>query len=254
MLNIVFATGNTVGASLGGYLADTIGWRWFVFLRSVYANAYHLCRAFLIQVPITIIAIIAVSLALHLPKKESGDFVTNLKRVDFGGAFFLVLTVFFLLFALDRGGNISWNDRYTISALVGFGVCFIAFSFVEMELASEPFAPKRIIINRSLIASYFVNFFGIASGFSLIFHLALYFQAVQGKTATEASLWLVVGVLSSVTGSLGGGLIMQSTGKFYAITVLGYAFLFFGSSIVALTSGVVVASSLGIAIGKSVNL
>ena len=29
-LNIIFATGNTVGASLGGYLSDTIGWRWFV--------------------------------------------------------------------------------------------------------------------------------------------------------------------------------------------------------------------------------
>lgn len=214
-------------------------------------NAYTFCRAFLIQVPITIIAIIAVSFALHLPKKESGDFVAKLKRVDFGGAFFLVLTVFFLLFALDRGGNIAWNDRYTISSLVGFGMCFIAFSFIEMELASEPFAPKRIIINRSLIASYFVNFFGIASGFTMIFHLPLYFQAVQGKTATEASLWLVIGVFGSLTGSLGGGLIMQSTGKFYLITVLGYVALFIGSSVVTLTSGVVVASSIGIAIGKS---
>ena len=128
------------------------------------------------------------------------------------------------------------------------------FSFIEMELASEPFAPKRIIINRSLIASYFVNFFGIASGFTLIFHLPLYLQAVQGKTATEASLWLVIGVFASLTGSLGGGLIMQSTGKFYVITVLGYAALFIGSGIVTLTSGVVVVSSIGIAIGKSANL
>jgi len=123
-----------------------------------------------------------------------------------------------------------------------------------MVLASEPFAPKRIIINRSLIASYFVNFFGIASAFTLIFHLPLFFQAVHGKTATEVSLWLVIGVFGSVAGSLGGGLIMQSTGKFYVITVLGYFALFIGSGVVALTSGVVVASSIGVAIGKSPNL
>jgi len=28
VLNIFWASGNTVGASLGGYLTDTIGWRW----------------------------------------------------------------------------------------------------------------------------------------------------------------------------------------------------------------------------------
>lgn len=28
--NMVFATGQAVGAPLGGYLADTIGWRWYV--------------------------------------------------------------------------------------------------------------------------------------------------------------------------------------------------------------------------------
>ncbi|KJA21585.1 hypothetical protein HYPSUDRAFT_67708 [Hypholoma sublateritium FD-334 SS-4] len=233
VLNIVFATGNTVGASLGGYLADTIGWRW----------------SFLIQVPITLIAILAVSLSLHLPKVESGDFVAKLKRVDFGGAISLVLTVFFLLFALDRGGNVSWSDHYTTGSLVAFGICFMAFAFIEMELASEPFAPRRIIINRSLIASYLVNFFGIASAFTMLFHLSLYFQAVQGQSASRASMWLIISVIGGLSGSLGGGLIMQATGKFYVLTVLGYVALFVGSVIVTLTSGIVVASSIGIAIG-----
>lgn len=129
----------------------------------------------------------------------------------------------------------------------------MAFAFVEMEFATEPFAPKRIIINRSLIASYLVNFFGIASAFTIYFYLPLYFQAVQAKTATETSLWLVISVFAAVSGSLGGGLIMQATGKFYAVTVLGYAALFFGCSLVTLTSGVVVTSSVGIGIGKKLD-
>ncbi|KAF8157219.1 member of the major facilitator superfamily [Crassisporium funariophilum] len=233
ILNIVFASGNTVGASLGGYLADTIGWRW----------------AFLIQVPITVVAIIAVYIALDLPKAEASNFFVKLKRVDFGGAFFLVFTVFFLLFALDRGGNVAWHDRLTIYSLSAFAVCFVCFAFIEMEFASEPFAPKRIIVNRSLIASYLVNFFGIASAFTMIFHISLYFQAVQGKSASEASLWLILSVIGGLTGSLGGGLTMQATGKFYMLTVIGYLALLTGTIVVTLTSGVLVTSLVGIAIG-----
>jgi predicted MFS family arabinose efflux permease len=201
-------------------------------------------------VPVAIFAIIAVSYSLHLPKIEAGDFKTNLKRVDFGGAISLVLTIFFLLFALDRGGNISWNDHYTIASLIAFGVCFAIFAFIEMELASEPFAPRRIIVNRSLIASYLVNFFGIASAFTQLFHLSLYFQAVKGQSASKASLWLILGVLGSVVGSLGGGLIMQASGKFYVLTVLGYAALLLGTTTVTLTSGILVKSSIGIALGE----
>uniref|UniRef100_A0A8H8CH73 Major facilitator superfamily (MFS) profile domain-containing protein n=2 Tax=Psilocybe cubensis TaxID=181762 RepID=A0A8H8CH73_PSICU len=233
VLNIVFASGNSAGASLGGYFADTIGWRW----------------SFLLQVPITIIAIISVSYSLRLPKRETGDFHAKLKRVDFGGAFSLVFTVFFLLFALDRGGNISWADRYTIYSLVGFGVSFSIFAFVEMEWAREPFAPRRIIVNRSLIASYLLNFFCIASAFSQLFHVPLYLQAVLKKSASEVGLWLIGAVVGGVTGSLSGGLIMQSTGKFYTITVLSSLMLWIGTIVVCLTSGLIISSMVGIIIG-----
>ncbi|PPR05313.1 hypothetical protein CVT26_011572 [Gymnopilus dilepis] len=233
VLNIVFASGNSAGASLGGYIADTIGWRW----------------SFLLQVPITIFAIVSVSFSLRLPKHDTGEFKAKLKRVDFGGAASLVFTVFFLLFALDRGGNIAWNDRYTIASLVAFGAFFVLFAFIEMELASEPFAPRRIIVNRSLIASYLVNFFGIASAFTQLFHISLYLQAVQSKSASEAGLWLIMGVVGGLTGSLSGGLIMQATGKYYWLTVGGYVALFFGTIIVNLTSGVLVTSTIGIALG-----
>ncbi|TFK33386.1 member of the major facilitator superfamily [Crucibulum laeve] len=236
VLNIVFATGNTVGASLGGLIADTIGWRW----------------AFLFQVPLAVVAIIAVYFKLNLPKFESGDFATKIKRVDFAGAVTLVLTVFFLLFGLDRGGNVSWNDRLTISSLIAFGIVAIVFGFVEMKFAREPFAPKRIIVNRSLIASYLVNFFGIASGFSILFHISLYFQAVQNKTASEAGLWLIISVLGGLTGSLSGGLIMQSTGKYYILTVIAYIMMLTGTVTVTLSAGILIRSSVLVGIGTGI--
>ena len=46
----------------------------------------------MLQVPITIFAIVSVSFSLRLPKHDTGDFKAKLKRVDFGGAASLVFT------------------------------------------------------------------------------------------------------------------------------------------------------------------
>ena len=176
--------------------------------------------------------------------------MAKFKRVDWAGAIFLILTVFSLLFALDRGGNVSWNDRLTIYSLATFPICFICFAVIEMKFASEPFAPQRIILNRALIASYLVNFFGMASGFSLIFYLPLYLQAVLKQTASQAGLWLLISVFSALIGSIGSGLIMQVTGKYYRLTIVAYFALFLGSIVVNLCTGIIVSSTIGIAAGK----
>lgn len=209
-----------------------------------------LYRAFLIQVPLAILAITSVSLALHLPKLDQSNFSAKLKRVDFAGAVTLILTVFLLLFGLDRGGNISWRDQLTLLSLGGFLFFFILFGIVEMRLASEPFAPKRIIFNQSLIASYLVNFFGVGAAMNMIFQVSLYLQAVQGKTASAAGGWLVLSVVGGLFGSLSGGLTIQATGKYYLVTVFEYAIQFLGAVVVFLMTGVVMYSGIGIGIGE----
>ena len=176
--------------------------------------------------------------------------MAKFKRVDWAGAVSLILTVFFFLFALDRGGNVSWNDHLTIYSLVAFPICFICFALIEMKFASEPFAPERIIMNRTLIPSYLVNVFGMASGFMIVFYLPLYLQAVLGQTASQAGLWLLISVFGGLSGSLGGGLIMQVTGKYYRLTVVSYFALLLGTIIVNLSTGIIVSSFIGLVVGK----
>ncbi|KAH0582294.1 hypothetical protein H2248_011931 [Termitomyces sp. 'cryptogamus'] len=156
-------------------------------------------------------AIASVSFGLHLPKSGPSDFSAKLKRVDFTGSLALIITVFSLLFGLDHGGNISWNDSVTLLSFSSFALFFILFGAIELRIASEPFAPKRIIFNRSLIAGYLVNFFGVAVGMNLIFHVSLYLQAVHGNTAAEAGLWLVLCVVGGLLGSLSTRLRASST-------------------------------------------
>lgn len=118
-----------------------------------------------------------------------------------------------------------------------------------MKWASNPFAPGHIIFERSLIASYLCNFFSMAGYMGTLFYIPLFFQAVDGVSAFEAGLRLIPGIIGSVTGSIGGGLIMQKTGKFYWITVIAYILLPFGSLLIVLFSGFITNSIIGIITG-----
>jgi MFS family permease len=82
-----------------------------------------------------------------------------------------------------------------------------------------------------------------------LFYIPLFFQAVDGVSAFEAGLRLIPGIIGSVTGSIGGGLIMQKTGKFYWITVIAYILLPFGSLLIVLFSGFITNSIIGIITG-----
>jgi hypothetical protein len=160
-------------------------------------------------------------------------FRAKLRRIDFAGAVTLVCAVFCLLFGLDRGASIGWQNSYTVASLVCFAVLFILFGFIEGWVASEPFAPPRIVFSRSLIASYLVNFFSVAASFGQLFHVSLYFQAVLGKTASVTGAWLVIVIAADLTSSLICGVIMQSTGRYYWLSTSSYVVMLAGIVTVA---------------------
>ena len=80
----------------------------------------------------------------------------------------------------------------------------------------------------------------------VIFYIPLFFQAVDGVSAFEAGLRLIPGIIGSVAGSVGAGMIMQKTGKFYWITVIAYILLPCGSLLIVLFSGFITNSTVGI--------
>ncbi|KAI5202499.1 hypothetical protein AUEXF2481DRAFT_8843 [Aureobasidium subglaciale EXF-2481] len=235
-VNIIYATGAGTGAPLGGILADSIGWRW----------------AFLGQVPLCVLAFVVVSLVLKLPKREQTDWKVKLRRIDFVGAAILIGAVFTLLLALDRGSNVSWKANITIISISLSIPLFILFILVEMKVAAEPFAPGHIIFNRSLFACYLCNFFSFSGWLAALFYIPLYFQAVDGLTATQAGVRLIPGIIAGVSGSLFGGFYMQRTGKFYYLTVIAYTCLVIGMAFVFLFSGFVANSTLGMIIGMCI--
>jgi predicted MFS family arabinose efflux permease len=236
-INIIYATGAAAGAPLGGILSDTIGWRW----------------AFLAQAPLCLIAFVAVGLVLQLPRNDDSHWKEKLRRIDFIGALVLLAAVVCLVFGVDRGGNKSWTDKYTLITVIASVPLLVLFSIVEIFLAQEPFTPGHIIFERSLFAAYLCNFFSFAGYMAALFYVPLYFQAANDLSATQAGLRLIPAVICSVSGSLSSGIYMKRTGKYYWITVICYAGLLLGMTVVLLCSGVAANSQAGIIVGLCIS-
>lgn len=196
-----------------------------------------------------LLAFVTVSLVLKLPKRDSSHWKSKLRRVDFLGASVLVCAVFTLLLGLDRGGNVSWRAPITIASLCVSFPSFMLFVLVEMKVAAEPFAPGHIIFERSLFACYLCNFFSFGGWLSALFYLPLFFQAVDGFSATQAGVRLLPGIVAGVSGSLFGGILMQKTGKYYWLTVCAYTTLTLGMIPILLSTGLIANSTYGISVG-----
>lgn len=229
-INVVFAAGIASGAPLGGLMADSIGWRW----------------AFIGQFPIAIIAFLAVYFILDLPKIDHSHWVEKVKRIDFPGAVTLSIAVFLLAFGLDNGSNHGWGEINTVVPLALTPALFFGFILIEDKFASNPFAPGHVILDPPVLAAYGANFFGVAAQMGAWFFVALFYQGALALTATESGLMFLPGTISGLIGSLGGGLVMRRTGKYYWLTIIGYGIVLLSLVLIALFSGVVEKSLVGV--------
>lgn len=136
MQNGMFGFGAVCGASLGGLVADHIGWRW----------------CFLLQVPISIAALVLGALVLRNPAGGFNfrpGFLAVWTKIDVSGALLLVVAVSLQLVGLSLGGNeLSWDDPWVVGSLAGSVVLFSAFILVEAKFAAIPIIPTRMLHGR----------------------------------------------------------------------------------------------------------
>lgn len=234
-INVVYAAGAAMGAPLGGLLADSVGWRW----------------AFMAQGPVCVLAFVAVALVLRLPARDQSGWKEKVLKVDFLGAGVLIVAVFGVLVGLDRGSNVSWRDPVTVAGLC-MTPLFVVFVLVEKYVASNPFAPGHIILNKTLFACYLCNFFAFGGWLSALFFIPLYWQVIGDYRASQAGLLLVPSIVFGVGGSLFGGFYMKRTAKYYWITVLAYSNLTFGLALTILFTGIIRESIPVMVVGSAI--
>lgn len=215
--NICFGMGSGLGGVFGGWINDVWGWR----------------VAFLVQVPFVVVSGILVCFTVHIPVKEKN--VSRVKRVDFLGAFTLVVTLVLLLLGLNSGGNVVlWTHPLVLTSLPLSAVFLLIFIYVEDRIASEPIIPVRLLLNRTVASACLTNWFTTMSVFALLYYGPIYFQ-VRGLSTTGAGARLIPQSVGAAVGSLGSGLIMRATGRYWLLNAITEGILVLSFALVAAT-------------------
>ncbi|KAI9800897.1 MAG: hypothetical protein M1833_003034 [Piccolia ochrophora] len=199
--NICYGVGSGLGGLFGGWINDVWSWR----------------AAFLIQVPLMLVSTIFVFFVVDIPVKETSK--SPLKRIDFLGATTLVLSLVLLLLGLNSGGNIvPWNHPLVYVSLPLSALSFALFVYVEEKIASEPIIPTRLLLHRTVASACLTNWLCTMTLYSILFYAPIYFQ-VKGLSTTQAGLRLIPQSLGTAFGSMGAGIVMNTTGTYFYLNV-----------------------------------
>ncbi|KAH8926333.1 MFS general substrate transporter [Atractiella rhizophila] len=205
--NILFGAGAGLGGPLGGFIADTIGWRW----------------AFIIQLPVLLAAFILVSTFVKYKIPGQGKSKKEMiKRIDYLGSLTLIVSIGSLLISLSFKNNelLPWSDPKVWSFLIVFGVAISLFIYVETCVSAEPVMPLTILNTRNGICIALTNFITSMGAFSVLYFWPYFFETVLLTNSATAGLHLLVNSPCLSIGSLFAGWYMRHTGRYYRLTVI----------------------------------
>lgn len=220
-LNLASGVGSSLGAAMGGFLAETLGWRW----------------EFGIQVPAIALCVVVAYFStpselgpmLCKTSQASQTFVETLLSFDLAGSALLTSSITFLILALNLGGNtLPWSDPIIVVCFVLFFALGTALIYVERR-APKPVMPLHMLFNKPQGNLIFSNFLACMTMNTILFNLPLYFQAVILDTPTRSGTRLIIPFLANMVASFLTGNFISYSLRFRPTLILGSILIVMGS-------------------------
>ncbi|RAH73923.1 MDR family MFS transporter [Aspergillus aculeatinus CBS 121060] len=222
--NVMHGFGSICGASLGGSIVDSVGWRW----------------CFLLQVPVGLLALLTGHLVLQLPAptrylEERHGFRTIWRLVDISGACALILGLSTQLVGLSLGGNeLPWTNVWVIISLVA-SVAFLAvFILIEGRTSAVPLIPPRMLKGVLPVATQVANVCVGMAAYAFLFTLPLFFQVVLMESPAKAGARLAIPSFATPIGGIISGFVMSRWGKLAYLVRAGSLLMCIGNALVML--------------------
>ena len=186
----IFGIASVVGPTIGGYLTDTVGWRW----------------VFYVNLPVGALAIAVVILTMPRTRHQA-----TWRDIDFIGAGALAAGLAPLLVAFSITRDHSWGSAEVLGLLGVAVVMLVAFYVIEHR-AANPIVPFELFRDRTFTVSVITGFLVAVSFFGVIVYVPLIYQGVLGIAATDSGLLITPMMVGLVIGSVvSGQLILRVT-------------------------------------------
>jgi EmrB/QacA subfamily drug resistance transporter len=201
----VFGVASVAGPLLGGFLVESISWRWI----------------FYINLPIGAAALVVTSIVLKDHAKRTKH------SIDYLGSLLLVGGVSALLLVTTLGGSpdgygYPWGS-WEIIAMIAGGVSLVGLFVLRQFRAAEPIVPMYLFKKRVFTASNGAGFIIGVAMFGAIIYLPVYLQVVKGVSPTISGLELLPLMVGLLGASISSGRAISRRGRYKIFPVVGTA-------------------------------
>jgi MFS family permease len=214
LLGGMFGLASVIGPTMGGFITDSLGWRW----------------VFYVNLPLGLAAFIVLVLGLAGHRESRSK-----AALDWAGIALFILAVVPLLLALSLGGkSYAWNSSvilglFGLAAAASLGLYFVerglqrraalrshtdVIASVDATASVDAFLPIAFFKDREFSVSALGSFFTNAVFFAGILLIPLYLQRVLGSSATGSGLAITPFVLAYAAASVVSGQIISRKGSY----------------------------------------
>ena len=183
--SMAFHVGFITGPSLGGFLIDTVGWRWI----------------FYINVPIGLWGAY-LAWKIMAETKEENEKVS----IDFLGAFLLLVTNSLFIYAIDQLPRLGWYHSMFLLTISFSAVALVLLIITELRSAT-PILLLNLFRDRLFTASILSLLFVALSQSAINFLLPFYLQNLMGFSPAQVGGIIVadsiiIMIMAPIAGSL----------------------------------------------------